>query len=177
MRERSERCELLSAAAARSVLDGRQRAARLPTSDPAWWPRGAKIALSTSAPTPRSSCAARRPRGARIGDGWGLVRSNRIESNRLAQVPFIVYNSPDADKTVRTWSSAGALEARLGKRRFAAEKSEDNHFMYYSHGGGSNKGWAPPVGSQSLSIGEWHEVPQQPTEEKPAERRRRSGGQ
>ncbi|KAJ8610488.1 hypothetical protein CTAYLR_007767 [Chrysophaeum taylorii] len=73
---------------------------------------------------------------------------------RDAELPFLVYNIPEADQTAKDWSTPGFLEARLGTRRFRTERSDDNHFMYFSQGRGL-RGWQRPTTDVSMRYDEW----------------------
>ncbi len=51
---------------------------------------------------------------------------------RRAEVPFVVYNVPDFDETVRKWAQPGYVARRLGPQNvtYPMEISRDNHFLY-----------------------------------------------
>jgi hypothetical protein len=76
---------------------------------------------------------------------------------REAEVPFIVYNNPAAQKVVRNWAKDHYLENLLGQERYRTEVSHNNHFMYFS--GGSSKGkagkknaWRAPTSVEKMSF-------------------------
>jgi hypothetical protein len=58
---------------------------------------------------------------------------------RDADVPFVVYNVPAFDETVRKWAQPGYLEEHLGEsgRRYRVQISKGNHFLYTITGNGS----------------------------------------
>ena len=49
---------------------------------------------------------------------------------RDADVPFVVYNVPEFDETVRKWAQPGYLEERLGNQPYIVEVSKSNHFLF-----------------------------------------------
>lgn len=76
---------------------------------------------------------------------------------RDLELPFVVYNNPDADRVAHDWSQPGFLEKRLGKKKYKTELSEDNHFMYYNEGGapGRLRGWSPPTNNVYMRYEDW----------------------
>ena len=81
---------------------------------------------------------------------------------RDAELPFLVRNVPDVDATAKKWSSKGFLEERFGRKKYRTEKSDDNHFMYYSaslktpprlRGGPTD--WKPPTSEVSMTYPQW----------------------
>jgi hypothetical protein len=44
-------------------------------------------------------------------------------------VPFIVYDVPEVEETVKRWSDVEYLHRKLGQKQFRTEKSVNNHFM------------------------------------------------
>ena len=75
---------------------------------------------------------------------------------RAAEVPFVVYNVPAAEKVVKDWSQPGYLEKLLGDEKYRTEVSHNNHFMYFSGGRGAGssgaKAWRPPTGIEQMSF-------------------------
>eukprot|EP00934_Nitzschia_sp_Nitz4_P008700 Nitzschia sp. Nitz4//scaffold32_size149145//108243//109937//NITZ4_002894-RA/size149145-processed-gene-0.133-mRNA-1//-1//CDS//3329548114//8690//frame0 len=51
---------------------------------------------------------------------------------RNAEVPFVVKNDPSVDAAVRRWNYPTYMERMLGAVKHRAEKSENNHFMYWN---------------------------------------------
>lgn len=75
---------------------------------------------------------------------------------RDAELPFVVYNNPLADKIATDWSTPGFLERRLGSRSYRTERSDDNHFMYYSEASSKHlRGWRPPTTNVNMRYSEW----------------------
>jgi len=73
---------------------------------------------------------------------------------RDAELPFVVYNNPDADKVARDWSTPGFLEKRLGTKTYKTERSDDNHFMYFSQAR-RLRGWTRPTTDVYMRYDEW----------------------
>merc|ERR1719331_1924951 len=73
------------------------------------------------------------------------VQIKQAQAFREAEVPFIVENNAILDKVAKDWSTPGFLERRLGTKKYKAEKSDDNHFMYYGGSRGHLRGWRPPT--------------------------------
>mmetsp|Transcript_25402 Transcript_25402/g.30112 ORF Transcript_25402/g.30112 Transcript_25402/m.30112 type:complete len:452 (-) Transcript_25402:102-1457(-) len=75
---------------------------------------------------------------------------------RDAEVPFILFNVPQAEEVVKKWAEPGYLEKLSGnKQSYKTEVSHNNHFMYFSGGGAKGKGkkaWRPPTGSEQMTF-------------------------
>jgi hypothetical protein len=75
---------------------------------------------------------------------------------RAAEVPFVLYNVPAAEKVVKNWAQPGYLEKLLGDEQYRTEVSHNNHFMYFSGGQGAGssgkKAWRPPTGMEQISF-------------------------
>mmetsp|Transcript_26518 Transcript_26518/g.26769 ORF Transcript_26518/g.26769 Transcript_26518/m.26769 type:complete len:387 (+) Transcript_26518:242-1402(+) len=88
-------------------------------------------------------------------NGKGLIRLNYANQNdynyalklRAQELPFLLYNVPDVDKTSQMWTDEYLAE-QFGDQRVKVEKSENNHFMYYTMKRGMDKAvtvsWKPP---------------------------------
>jgi hypothetical protein len=77
---------------------------------------------------------------------------------RDAELPFILYNVPEADEVARKWAQPGYLENLSGKQYYKTETSHNNHFMYHSGGsahGSGKKAWVPPTGSEQLTFADF----------------------
>jgi len=78
---------------------------------------------------------------------------------RDAEVPFILYNVPEADEVVQRWSEPGYIEKISGKTEYKTETSHNNHFMYHSGRASSassgKKAWRPPTGSEQMTFKEF----------------------
>ncbi|CAM9184918.1 unnamed protein product, partial [Phaeothamnion confervicola] len=76
---------------------------------------------------------------------------------RDAEVPFIVYNVPALDETVKLWADPNYLTEELRKAgyRTQTERSVDNHFMYHTSKKGRPKGWVPPTSKVQMTYPEW----------------------
>jgi hypothetical protein len=78
---------------------------------------------------------------------------------RAAEVPFVVYNVPAAEKVVKDWAQPGYLEKLLGDEKYRTEVSHNNHFMYFSGGRGAGssgkKAWRPPTGIEQMSFNDF----------------------
>ncbi|CAM9435727.1 unnamed protein product, partial [Choristocarpus tenellus] len=85
-----------------------------------------------------------------------------------AEKPFILYNIPSLDEVVQRWSKPVYVDKMLGgNRKYVAEHSTSNHFMYFSINAepGTTKNttdskgnavvWSPPTESVDLSYREW----------------------
>lgn len=80
----------------------------------------------------------------------------RAYALRDAELPFLVYNNPDADRVTRAWSTPGFLERKLGSKRYRTERSDDNHFMYFNQGGGRGlRGWTRPTTDVQMRYNDW----------------------
>jgi hypothetical protein len=51
---------------------------------------------------------------------------------RDAELPFVMRNDPQVQKTVKRWNSPNYLQRLLGRVRHRAEYSESNHFLYWN---------------------------------------------
>lgn len=74
---------------------------------------------------------------------------------REAELPFIVYNTPEAEDVVQKWNQPDYLEKFLGTERYRTEVSHNNHFMYFSGSsprGKGNKAWRPPTSIEKMSF-------------------------
>lgn len=78
----------------------------------------------------------------------------RAYALRDAELPFVVYNA--LDETASKWSTPGFLEKRLGTKRYRCEKSDDNHFMYFSNTR-RLRGWSRPTIDLTLTYAQWLE--------------------
>jgi len=87
---------------------------------------------------------------------------------RDAEVPFILYNQPQAQNVVKKWSEPEYLEKLSGnKQSYKTEVSHNNHFMYHSgrtsnrrnkknKDGNVNKNiWKPPTSSEMMTFKEF----------------------
>lgn len=74
---------------------------------------------------------------------------------RKAEVPFIIEGHATLEKVARDWSTPGFLERRLGSKQYKAERSDDNHFMYYGGRNGNLRGWQAPTADVRMSYEEW----------------------
>jgi hypothetical protein len=84
---------------------------------------------------------------------------------RNAELPFIVYNTPEVESVVKRWDDLNYLNEKIGpKRKYKTSTSEDNHFMYYNRP--DNKGqykdqlgrpWKKPTGQTDMTFREWIE--------------------
>ncbi len=83
------------------------------------------------------------------------VQIKQAEAFREAEVPFIVEGHSTLEKVSRDWSTPGFLERRLGTKKYKAEKSDDNHFMYYGGSRGNLRGWRPPTNDVRMTYNEW----------------------
>ena len=86
------------------------------------------------------------------------LESDRIkaENYREAEMPFIVFNHPEADAVVERWGDIEYLRKKIGNQAFRTETSTSNHFMYWS--GAKNKrakNWHPPTGTISVKFDDW----------------------
>ena len=52
---------------------------------------------------------------------------------RNAELPFVVYNTPEANQVVQKWSNLDYLKSRLKGEKFKSETSPNNHFMYWNN--------------------------------------------
>lgn len=78
----------------------------------------------------------------------------KAEAYREAELPFIIYNVPEAEKVVEKWAKPEYLERLLGNERYRTEVSHNNHFMYYSgtQRGSGKKAWKPPTGVEKMTF-------------------------
>ncbi|KAJ1454752.1 hypothetical protein M885DRAFT_521364 [Pelagophyceae sp. CCMP2097] len=76
---------------------------------------------------------------------------------RDAELPFIVVNNAAAMETAAQWSTPGFLEKRLGRRSYTAERSDDNHFMYYGQGSRTPGEWQRPTTDVRMTYAQWLE--------------------
>jgi hypothetical protein len=80
---------------------------------------------------------------------------------RDADLPFIVFNIPELDEVVTKWSDIEYLKKLLGSRTFSAEKSKDNHFMYWNKPRGGfkktseGKNWIEPTEHVPMQFQTW----------------------
>ena len=76
---------------------------------------------------------------------------------RDAELPFVVRNIFEADETAKKWSTPGFLEKKFRNKKFRTEKSDDNHFMYYSPGRlrGSSRDWVAPTTDEAMTFPDW----------------------
>jgi len=84
---------------------------------------------------------------------------------RKAEVPFVVYNVPAVDQTVRRWHNMDFLSQKLGPKSYLAETSKSNHFMYWSTMSHNKKvynrdgsAWQPPTGNVKVLFEKWIET-------------------
>jgi len=78
----------------------------------------------------------------------------KAEAYRDAEVPFLVYNVPEAEEVVNKWNTDGYLEKLLGDERYRTEVSHNNHFMYFSGGskGHGKAAWRAPTSIEKMSF-------------------------
>lgn len=90
---------------------------------------------------------------------------------RDAELPFVMRNDPQVQKTVKRWNSPDYMQRLLGRVRHRAEYSESNHFLYWNPpprqmGQRQRKqpglqqmlsGWKPPTEMLRMTYGEWLE--------------------
>ena len=78
---------------------------------------------------------------------------------RNADVPFVVYNNPDIDRTVMNWGSVDYVENMLAGKKYRCEASDTNHFMYWHPPGNifrkENPNWQAPTSVEWLTYSEW----------------------
>lgn len=83
---------------------------------------------------------------------------------RKAEKPFVVYNIPELDMTVRKWNDIDYLHKRLGQKLYRTETSESNHFMYWKNAQGpflrtkEGKRWKPPTHIINVNFEKWLEL-------------------
>lgn len=83
---------------------------------------------------------------------------------QAAEVPFIVYNSPEVDAVVKKWDNLDYLSAKLGTGSYRTEIAKTNHFMYWKNAGqkflrsAEGKIWKPPTKVVSETFEEWLET-------------------
>lgn len=77
---------------------------------------------------------------------------------RNEELPFKVYNVPEFDQVSKKWTT-DYLKSKLLGSRTTAEKSKNNHFMFWHGGRSSNKveGFKPPTERIKLSYSDWLE--------------------
>ena len=80
---------------------------------------------------------------------------------RSKEVPFIMFNIPEVDETVKRWNNIDYLSKLLGKKSYRTETSKDNHFMYWRGGSRSMFGsgnWKPPTDVTYRNFEDWLEL-------------------
>lgn len=83
-----------------------------------------------------------------------MTENDKAVAYREAERPFITYNHPEVDTVVKKWADLDYVNSLVGaERKYEAETSPDNHFMYWKHRPGESrakgtdgKPWSPPTG-------------------------------
>ena len=58
---------------------------------------------------------------------------------RDAEVPFVAFNIPSVEDTVKKWSDIDYLHKKMKGKKYRTETNKDNHFMYWNNGPKNNK--------------------------------------
>jgi hypothetical protein len=81
---------------------------------------------------------------------------NELEEYRKAEVPFIIKNLPGMQRTLDEWAKDEYLVSLMGKdTKYAAEKNDNNHFMYYNKGRGGRSNFNPPTEETRITLPDW----------------------
>jgi len=86
---------------------------------------------------------------------------HKAERYREAELPFILYNYPEVDSSTERWNDLDWLREKLGKdKKYAAETSINNHFMYYNRGVKKEtpEDWIAPTGTTHVTLDEYLEL-------------------
>ena len=74
---------------------------------------------------------------------------------RDAEVPFILHNISELDKTVEKWNTPGYLEVALGsERKYDVKISKSNHFLHHTEGK-KIPGYNPPTKRSRMTYRQW----------------------
>lgn len=84
---------------------------------------------------------------------------NKALAYRDAELPFVMFNVPKADKVVERWKQPDYLEKMAGTTKYRADTSHNNHFMYHNTPRGSTatgkKAWRKPTGVEQMNFAQF----------------------
>jgi hypothetical protein len=83
-----------------------------------------------------------------------VTEYHKAERYQRAELPFVVYNYPDVDDSVREWSDLEYLRRKIGKDDYKTEVSDNNHFMFFrnARNGKTPEGWKPPTTVEGMGF-------------------------
>lgn len=97
-------------------------------------------------------------------DYQNRTQLNAAYAYQAADKPFVIYNNPDVDATVKKWGNIDYLKELLGPKKYRTETAKDNHFMYWRKASANflasaaGKGWTEPTQVVSTSFQDWYNL-------------------